>query len=312
MPGDWDDDHKERSIWDVGYGRPPEHSCFRKGQSGNPKGRPRKQPPELSLAEQPVLTDTLKLAERKVTRRENGKVEEISAGEAVVQATFAAALKGIPRAQALALDLLREAGDAQAQEIRRRNGVFEAYKASAVAEIADAAKRGLPPPRLVPHPDDIVIDQRTGPRFLGPVDEDEQDKLEWLLRCRDVLIMQDALDCRSTTRLDGTPLTEPGSALLLATMIDRGAPERQRLSEWSWIDRISQYQVVPKRLLLKRLYRAWQELGLPYPRGYVTVNQSHTRAVLELVVDLTREALAGRLDHDPIVLRAGRSPSVDP
>ena len=25
----------------VGYGRPPEHSRFRKGQSGNPRGRPR-------------------------------------------------------------------------------------------------------------------------------------------------------------------------------------------------------------------------------------------------------------------------------
>jgi hypothetical protein len=26
----------------VGYGRPPKHSQFRKGQSGNPKGRPKK------------------------------------------------------------------------------------------------------------------------------------------------------------------------------------------------------------------------------------------------------------------------------
>jgi Family of unknown function (DUF5681) len=26
----------------VGYGRPPEHSRFKRGQSGNPRGRPRK------------------------------------------------------------------------------------------------------------------------------------------------------------------------------------------------------------------------------------------------------------------------------
>ena len=26
---------------DAGYGKPPRHSRFKKGQSGNPKGRPR-------------------------------------------------------------------------------------------------------------------------------------------------------------------------------------------------------------------------------------------------------------------------------
>ena len=27
--------------YDIGYGKPPEHSRFQKGQSGNPKGRPK-------------------------------------------------------------------------------------------------------------------------------------------------------------------------------------------------------------------------------------------------------------------------------
>jgi len=291
-----DDDSKRHAIWDVGYGRPPEHSRFQKGQSGNPKGRPRKVTVDLSLAEQPLLTDTLKVAQRRVTRRENGKAEEISVSEAVVQATFAAALKGVPRSQSLALGMLRDAGDAQALEIRRVSRILEDYKAGAEAEIADAVRRGLPPARFVPHPDDIVIDRVKGPRFLGPVDEEEQAKLERLLRCRDVLIMQDALERRSTTRLDGTPLTEPGSALLLALLIDRGAPVRLRLSEGAWIDRIMHYQRVPKRQLLKRLYAAWQQLGLPYPRGYVMANQSRTMALLALAFDLSREALDGRLD----------------
>jgi hypothetical protein len=36
-------DGEHPGVYSVGYGRPPEHSKWRKGRSGNPKGRPRKQ-----------------------------------------------------------------------------------------------------------------------------------------------------------------------------------------------------------------------------------------------------------------------------
>ena len=32
---------KSKKKFDVGYGKPPKHSRFKPGQSGNPKGRPR-------------------------------------------------------------------------------------------------------------------------------------------------------------------------------------------------------------------------------------------------------------------------------
>jgi len=35
-----------RASYDVGYGKPPIHSRFCKGQSGNPSGRPRRKSTE--------------------------------------------------------------------------------------------------------------------------------------------------------------------------------------------------------------------------------------------------------------------------
>ena len=40
--------------YDVGYGKPPKQTRFAKGQSGNPRGRPRKPKPEpLRLSDAP-------------------------------------------------------------------------------------------------------------------------------------------------------------------------------------------------------------------------------------------------------------------
>lgn len=33
---------KEQPRYEVGYGKPPHHSQFQRGQSGNPNGRPKK------------------------------------------------------------------------------------------------------------------------------------------------------------------------------------------------------------------------------------------------------------------------------
>ena len=54
----------------AGYGKPPEHTRFRKGKSGNPKGRPKG---SLNLAT--VLARTLR---EKVVVNENGKKKTIT------------------------------------------------------------------------------------------------------------------------------------------------------------------------------------------------------------------------------------------
>ena len=82
-----------------GYGRPPEHTRFKPGTSGNPKGRP-KQSKNLKSIIQQALTST-------VTVRENGRQRSVSKIEGVVLSQLERALKGNEKA---ALAVLRMAG----------------------------------------------------------------------------------------------------------------------------------------------------------------------------------------------------------
>ena len=75
---------------DVGYKKPPRHSQFKKGQSGNAKGRPRG-----TRNFQSDLRD--ELAEL-VNVRENGSVTRVSSQRAALKQLRAKALKGDQRA----------------------------------------------------------------------------------------------------------------------------------------------------------------------------------------------------------------------
>src|SRR5947209_1177345 len=58
---------------DVGYGRPPQHTRFKKGQSGNPSGRPRSEPEPISATT--LLADELQST---IFVTENGRTVKIT------------------------------------------------------------------------------------------------------------------------------------------------------------------------------------------------------------------------------------------
>jgi hypothetical protein len=65
-------DHDEEPSYEVGYGKPPRHTRFRPGQSGNPRGRP-KDAKNLSTLVHEALSEPVVVTEngrrRKVTKR---------------------------------------------------------------------------------------------------------------------------------------------------------------------------------------------------------------------------------------------------
>src|SRR5215218_3833672 len=85
---------KALDTYEVGFGKPPVHSRFRKGQSGNPSGRPRRQHDS-----QRAKAIAMEEAYRPVTIRDGDKVRKIPAIQAVHRAQVALAAKGNGPAQ---------------------------------------------------------------------------------------------------------------------------------------------------------------------------------------------------------------------
>lgn len=91
----------------VGYGSPPEHTRFKKGQSGNPKGRP-KGTPNLAT----VLTRTLR---EKMVITENGKPKTVTKLEAALGQLAGKAASGDLKALALLSKLVQSAEEREIQ-----------------------------------------------------------------------------------------------------------------------------------------------------------------------------------------------------
>lgn len=92
------DENKEKSEY-VGYKNPPRHSQFKPGQSGNPKGRPKKK--EDKSMEQAFRKELSTV----VIVEENGKLRKITKGQYMVKKMVTMAMKGEMKAFKLSLAL---------------------------------------------------------------------------------------------------------------------------------------------------------------------------------------------------------------
>ena len=126
----------------VGYKKPPQHSRFRKGQSGNPSGR-RKAAPVLDVM---TLFDDV-LAERIIVTRK-GRSQAVTKLEVLIRQTVDGALKG---------------------EASAKRELFK------YLEVRERARAASPPPEedLSEHEEDLKERFRARERMLGHGGSDE-------------------------------------------------------------------------------------------------------------------------------------------
>ncbi len=171
MTGTSDDEAPERA----GYKRPPKSGQFRKGHSGNPLGRPRKDKAPVTLpgAWHPTREVLRREAARMIAVTDAQGRQEITAREAVMRALAVNAMRGGVLAQRTYVDLLMTEDERYHEERRASFEFWRAYKERETATLAAARLAGRPEPLQIPHPDDLRLEYETlNVQFLGPVDEE--------------------------------------------------------------------------------------------------------------------------------------------
>ena len=169
----------------VGYKHPPKEHQFKKGKSGNPKGRPRKSDNSAYLEER-VKRLIMKVLDRPLSLRIGDRVEKMSGIEAAIRVLLAEGLKGKTR---LLLQLVETVMDIEAGRRKDKLDLMDAawkYKEEAYRERERCKKEGVPAPELVPDPDDLHIDPTTGTvSATGPITREQKKERDHWLKVKD-------------------------------------------------------------------------------------------------------------------------------
>jgi hypothetical protein len=127
-------------AYEVGYGKPPTHSRFQPGRSGNPKGRPR--------GTKNLKTDLIEELGEKILVREGEQARQVSKQRAVVKTLMARALKGDTRAASLLLSMMMrlidtgEGGEGQDEPLQENDlAILRDYEARVRQDDAKAPAR---------------------------------------------------------------------------------------------------------------------------------------------------------------------------
>ena len=167
---------KFATHYDVGFGKPPKETQFKKGQSGNPAGRPkgRQNKPKVGIDGR-MKKLILDEAYREISINDERGQTDITIMEAAIRSLGIKAAKGDARSQKIFFDVVRDVEKRDELIYRDLLQTAVEYKDHWHEQIERCEAQGIPAPSPLPHPDHIHIDYDTGRVVIwGPVDKAEK------------------------------------------------------------------------------------------------------------------------------------------
>jgi hypothetical protein len=170
-------DHRRTSG---NYRKPPVEHQFKRGRSGNPKGRPKKKgmQPGLGGSGGGIVDrfDAMALEEatRLVRVREGDEISEIPAMQALIRTMFRTAAQGDAKAGRQLLEAIARAEGGRVARATELLQFASQYKEKYLPIFEQHERNGLEAPDIYPHPDDMIIDEATGEVTIdGPINEEQ-------------------------------------------------------------------------------------------------------------------------------------------
>jgi hypothetical protein len=96
-------------AYEIGYRRPPASGQFKKGASGNPKGRPKGSSNFLTLLDKELA--------QKIVVTENGRKKTLTRLQAMVKRMVAGALQGDQKQLLALVEILRRTGSFEPEQV---------------------------------------------------------------------------------------------------------------------------------------------------------------------------------------------------
>ncbi|MCE1236102.1 MAG: DUF5681 domain-containing protein [Hyphomicrobiales bacterium] len=134
------DDRDDDDDYEVGYRKPPEHTRFKPGRSGNPKGRPKKPPRSAETFEETFA----RVSQRTVSVMKGDRRIEIPKIEAIIEQMCAAAARGNVGAQKEVVRLAMQCAAAIAASRRETRSDDQTETDHAIIERHFRRRSGVP------------------------------------------------------------------------------------------------------------------------------------------------------------------------
>lgn len=167
----------------VGYRKPPKQSQFKKGESGNPRGRPKRPTHAMpEWHEERMKAIIRQEAYRLIDINENGKKIRLPLIQTIIRRLGVFAAQGRPRAMRYFMETLKSLEEASGLEYSTYVKTLINYKEEVGREFERRKKENPSEPDPIPHPDDIIFNGSTGVvELYGPMTKQEQvvwDRIE--------------------------------------------------------------------------------------------------------------------------------------